>query len=166
MHFFHLRLMLSDQPKFQRKLSLFHEHKKRLLATCGPSQEIQPHFPSFLIARDPVLVKCRQFSMLGLTRGSLGSVSSTTELRPLVVSNCTQESIGRPALSILDAPPLCNGSACSPHHCIQGRSIKGRVKRKTFPATGRSEHVRCTLQPMSCCEALEVFSPCRFILLS
>src|SRR5258708_33603427 len=121
MHFFHLRLMLSDQPKFQRKLSLFHEHKKRLLATCVPSQEIQPHFPSFPIARDLVLVKCRQFRMLGLTRGSLGSVSSTTELRPLVVSNCTQESIGRPAFSILDAPPLCNGSACSPHHCIQAR---------------------------------------------
>jgi len=47
MHFFHVRLMLSDQPKFQNKLQFLHEHKKRLLATCAPSQEIQPHFPLF-----------------------------------------------------------------------------------------------------------------------
>jgi len=31
MHFFRLRLMLSDQPKFQRKLSLFHDHKKKVI---------------------------------------------------------------------------------------------------------------------------------------
>jgi hypothetical protein len=45
------------------------------------------HFP---ITWDFVLVKCRQFSVLGFTRGSLGSVCSATELRPLVVLNCTQ----------------------------------------------------------------------------
>jgi hypothetical protein len=28
MHFFHVRLMLSDQPKFQNKLSLFTSTKK------------------------------------------------------------------------------------------------------------------------------------------
>jgi hypothetical protein len=68
MHLFHTRLMLSDQPKFQKKLSLFHEPKKRLLATCGPSEEIQPHFPSFSNCQGPSLVKCCQFSVLGLTR--------------------------------------------------------------------------------------------------
>jgi len=72
---------------------------------------------------------------------SLGSVvCSTTELRPLVVSNCRQESIVRTAISILDAPPICHDSARScpttpflnnfgfaeyhevaPHHWIQAR---------------------------------------------
>jgi hypothetical protein len=33
-------------------------------------------FHYFPIARDPVLVKCRQFSVLRLTRGSLGSLQS------------------------------------------------------------------------------------------
>ena len=46
------------------------------------------------------------------------------------------------------------------------RSIKGRVKRKTSPATGESRDFRLTLQPMSCWEALAVFSFCRFIFLS
>jgi hypothetical protein len=34
-----------------------------------------------------VSVKCRQFSVLGFTRGSLGSSNSATELRPLDVSD-------------------------------------------------------------------------------
>ncbi len=41
--------------------------------------------------------KCRQFSVLEFARGSLGSVCSTTELRPLVVSDCTQELVFRTA---------------------------------------------------------------------
>jgi hypothetical protein len=46
------------------------------------------HFP---ITGCFVVCKCRQFSVLGFTRGSLGSSNSATELRPLVVPNCTQE---------------------------------------------------------------------------
>jgi hypothetical protein len=38
------------------------------------------HFP---ITRNLVVVKCRQFSVLGLPRGSLGSSRSAIELRPL-----------------------------------------------------------------------------------
>ena len=87
MHYFHLRLMLSDQPKFQKKLSLFTSTKKGYpLRAVLPkkSNRIFHHFP---ITRNLVLVKCRQFSVLGVTRGSLGSACSTTELRPLVVSD-------------------------------------------------------------------------------
>jgi hypothetical protein len=43
----------------------------------------------------------------------LGSVYSTTELRPVVVSNCKQKSIVLTAISILGAPPFCHGSARS-----------------------------------------------------
>ena len=49
---------------------------------------------------------------------------------------------------------------------FQARSIKGRVKRKTSPATGRSEDVRRALQPKSCCEPPGRLSVCRFISLS
>jgi hypothetical protein len=79
MHSFHVRLMLSDQPKFQKKLSLFASTKKGYwLRAVLPkkSNRIFHHFP---IARDPVLVKCRQFSVLGVTRGSLGSSGSAIE---------------------------------------------------------------------------------------
>jgi hypothetical protein len=51
----------------------------------------RPIFHHFPITENSALLKCRQFSVLGFTRGSLGSVCSTTELRPLVVSDCTQE---------------------------------------------------------------------------
>jgi hypothetical protein len=33
---------------------------------------------------------------------------------------------------------------------IQARSIKGKVNRKTSPATGRSGNVRGAFQPISC----------------
>src|SRR6266853_978970 len=42
------------------------------------------HFP---ITGNLVLVKCRQFSVLGLTRGSLGSSRSAIELRPLDINS-------------------------------------------------------------------------------
>jgi len=83
MHYFHVRLMLSDQPKFQKKLSLFTSTKKgyRLRAVLPKkSNRIFHHFP---IARDPVLVKCRQLSVLGFARGSLGSFYTAIVRRPL-----------------------------------------------------------------------------------
>ena len=42
------------------------------------------HFP---IAACFIVYKCRQFSVLGFTKGSLGSVRSATELGPLGVFN-------------------------------------------------------------------------------
>ncbi len=46
------------------------------------------HFP---ITGNSVSDKCRQFSVLGFTRGSLGSSRSATELRPLVVFDSTTD---------------------------------------------------------------------------
>src|SRR5712664_71486 len=54
-------------------------------------------FHHFRIRRCLVVYKCRRSSDLGFARGSLGSLCSTTELRPLVVSDCTQELICRTA---------------------------------------------------------------------
>ena len=83
---------------------------------CGSSirnvraRSVFRHFP---ITSCLVACKCRRSSELGFTRGSLGSSDSATELRPLVVSNSTQESIVGTAISILvisilDAPPFCH----------------------------------------------------------
>jgi hypothetical protein len=83
MHFFHVPLMLSDQPKFQNKLSLFTSTKKGYWLRAVLPKKFNRIFHHFPIARDPVLVKCRQFSVLGFARGSLGSSRSATELRPL-----------------------------------------------------------------------------------
>ncbi|MCU1342525.1 MAG: hypothetical protein JWN92_1948 [Candidatus Acidoferrum typicum] len=68
MHLFHLRLMLSDQPKFQRKLSLFHEYKKGYWLRAVLPKKSNRIFHHYSFCQDPVLVKCRQFSVLGLTR--------------------------------------------------------------------------------------------------
>jgi hypothetical protein len=57
------------------------------------------HFP---ITRRQVTCKCRRSSEVRVTRGSLGSICSTTELRPLVVSDSTEELIFRTAVWLLD----------------------------------------------------------------
>jgi hypothetical protein len=43
------------------------------------------HFP---ITRSLVSVKCRQFSVLGFARGSLGSFYTAIVRRPLIISDC------------------------------------------------------------------------------
>jgi len=50
------------------------------------------HFP---ITSNSFLAKCRQFSVLGVTRGSLGSFYTAIVRRQLVVSDCTQKLILR-----------------------------------------------------------------------
>ncbi len=62
MHFFHVRLMLSDQPKFQKKLSLFTSTKKAI----GYVRSFPRNPTAFSIIF--------QFSVLGVTRGSWGSL--------------------------------------------------------------------------------------------
>jgi len=42
--------------------------------------------------------------------------------------------------------------------CPVSAFYKGIVKRKTLPATGESDSVRCAIQPTSCWEALGLFS--------
>jgi len=57
----------------------------------GQNGPIFDHFP---IPSALTLDKCRQLGVspyLGFARKTLGSVRSTSELRPLVVSDCTQE---------------------------------------------------------------------------
>ncbi len=76
-------------PSFQ-EIALFMEEtggcgERRLNhddASPVRNSRIFHHFP---ITRNFVSVKYCQLSVLGLTRGSLGSICSTTELRPLVV---------------------------------------------------------------------------------
>jgi hypothetical protein len=73
MHFFHVRLMLSDQPKFQNKLSLFTSTKKGYWLRAVLPKKSNRIFHYFPINSRFVVCKCRQFSVLGVTRGSLGS---------------------------------------------------------------------------------------------
>jgi hypothetical protein len=64
MHFFHLRLMLSDQPKFQKNSVSFMSKKGSWLCAVVPkkSNRIFHHFP---ITSNSGLAKCRQFTVLG-----------------------------------------------------------------------------------------------------
>jgi hypothetical protein len=72
MHYSRLRLMVSDQQKFQKNSVFFMRKKSSWLCAAIPKKfnHIFHHFP---ITGSFVLVKCRQFSLLGSTRGSLGS---------------------------------------------------------------------------------------------
>jgi len=82
MHFFHLRLMLSNQPKFQKNSVFFMSKKGSWLCAVIPKKfsRIFHHFP---ITSNSFLAKCRQFSVLGVTRGSLGSFYTAIVRRPL-----------------------------------------------------------------------------------
>ena len=91
MHFFHVRLMLSDQPKFQNKLSLFTSTKKGYWLRALLPKKSNRIFHDFPINSRFVVCKCRQFSVLGVSRGSLGSSRSAIELRPLVRPNLYYE---------------------------------------------------------------------------
>ena len=118
MHFFHLRLMVSDQQKFQKNSVFLMSKKGSWLCAVIPKKfnRIFHHFP---ITRSFVLVRCRQFSVLGLTRGSLGSLRPSGHRR----TECENWILGRPDKLVSLKPKL----VCERVQQFAQSSLRGKL---------------------------------------
>src|SRR4029077_7834761 len=78
--FIHCWRLVSCAPTTERKTTLLAVSDPESVIHGSPLESIFHHFP---ITRRFVVCKCRQFSVLGLTRGSLGSFYTAIVRRPL-----------------------------------------------------------------------------------